>query len=111
MLDTAADVPSEFDLKAYFGDAWSVFRGGEPHDIEIRFANDAATQVAETIWHHTQQVDRHVDGSVALRFHVDGLDEILWWLLGWTGFAEVIKPLELRQMLVEQLDAGALMNR
>ena len=43
-------------------------------------------------------------------FRVDGLDEIVWWLLPWTGFAEVIRPLKLRQRLVEQLEEGLRMN-
>ena len=25
------------------------------------------------------------DGSVTVSFEVDGLEEIVWWLLGWSG--------------------------
>ena len=28
-LDSAADVPEDFDLRAYFGDAWAVYRGDQ----------------------------------------------------------------------------------
>ena len=48
-------------------------------------ARRGARIVAETHWHHTQQVRRHTDGSATLTFSVDGLDEILWWLLAWAG--------------------------
>ena len=106
MLDEDALVPEDFDLKAYFGNAWGVLRGGELHDVAIRFAPEAATQVTETKWHHTQIVQRHGDGSVTLCFQVDGLDEILWWLLGWTGFATIEEPKELREALVAQLRQG-----
>ncbi|HEX5443471.1 MAG TPA: WYL domain-containing transcriptional regulator [Pirellulales bacterium] len=111
VIERVADVPDEFDLREHLGDAWDIFRGDRSYDVRIRFAKDAAAQVAETRWHHTQKVKRHRDGSVTLSFRVDGLDEILWWLLPWTGFAEVIEPLELRQRLVEQLQAGLRMNR
>ena len=67
-------------------------------------------QVTETRWHHTQQVKQHHDGSVTLTFHVDGLDEIIWWLLGWSGFAKVIRPDALRERLLEQLQAGIELN-
>ncbi len=111
LLDVDAEIPADFDLQAYLGNAWGVFRSGEIHDVEIRFAPEAATQVTETRWHHTQQVKRHRDGSVTLTFRVDGLDEILWWLLGWSGFAKVVKPEQLRQRLVEQLESGLNLNQ
>ncbi|OYV83273.1 MAG: hypothetical protein B7Z73_16245, partial [Planctomycetia bacterium 21-64-5] len=111
LLERAAEVPDDFDLRAHLGNAWDIFRGEPSHDVEIRFAKEAGVQVTETRWRHTQKVTRHRDGSVTLRFRVDGLDEILWWLLPWTGFAEVIKPVELRQRFVEQLEEGLRMHR
>lgn len=111
VIERVADVPDEFDLREHLGNAWDIFRGDRSYDVEIHFAKDAAAQVAETRWHHTQKLRKHRDGSATLSFRVDGLDEILWWLLPWTGFAEVIEPLELRRRLVEQLEAGLRMNR
>ncbi len=84
MLDQPADVPEDFDLKECFGNAWAVFRGEESYDVEIWFTPEAAKVVTETIWHHTQKVKSHKDGSVTLSFHVDGLsrDRQLGSLLG-----------------------------
>ena len=79
--------------------------------MRIRFNRDAATQATETIWHHTQQVERRRDGSATLTFQVDGLDEILWWLLQWAGFAEILEPPELKAAYRSQLKAAALLNR
>jgi predicted DNA-binding transcriptional regulator YafY len=111
MLDDPADVPEEFDLRAYFGDAWGVYRGDKTYEVEIRFSPEAAALVTETTWHHTQTVRRHKDGSVTLGFRVDGLEEILWWVLGWSGRARVIRPPELRAMLVKQLRTALEMNQ
>lgn len=102
-IDRAAEIPAGFDLGAYFGDAWSVYRGSEAFDIELRFRPEAAQVVAETTWHHTQQAQKHSDGSVTLRFHVDGLEEIVWWLLSWAGMVRIVQPARLRTMFVEQL--------
>lgn len=109
-LDAVADVPAEFDLRAYFGNAWGVFQGAPTHDIELHFSREAAVQVTETQWHATQKVRWHRDRSVTLTFRVDGLDEIVWWLLGWAGFVRVVRPDELRARFVEQLRAGIARN-
>jgi len=99
-----------FDLHAYLGNAWGVFRGGETYEVEILVTPEAAPLVVETRWHATQRAKQHADGSVTLSFQVDGLDEILWWFLGWAGRARVVKPLELRQMVQEQLRVALELN-
>jgi predicted DNA-binding transcriptional regulator YafY len=106
MLETQAKVPVDFDLNEYFGNAWGVYRGSERYDVEVLFNAEAAPLVTETIWHKTQTVKQHKDGSATLSFSVDGLDEILWWILGWSGRAKVLQPGKLRQMVVEQLRAA-----
>jgi len=109
-LCSAAEVPDEFDIKAYFGNAWGVYRGPETHDVELLFTPDAAPLVTETKWHATQIDEKQPDGGVLLRFHVDGLEEILWWILGWCGRVKVVGPNVLRQMVVEQLEKALVMN-
>jgi predicted DNA-binding transcriptional regulator YafY len=110
IVDRPAEVPEGFDLKAYFGNAWAVYRGDRPYDVEIRFAAEAAEIVTETRWHHTQQAKRHKDGSVTITFQVDGLNEIIRWVVGWAGQAKVIKPRELRDMAVERFRKAIRMN-
>lgn len=66
--------------------------------------------MTETTWHHTQQTLRNDYGSVTLVFQVDGLEEIVWWVLGWSSVVEVFRPLELRQMVVEKLQRALVIN-
>ena len=110
LLDRRSDVPSDFNLQDFLGNAWIVWRGDKEYAVEILFSKEAATVVTETKWHHTQRIKRNNDGSATLVFQVDGLDEIIWWLLGWAPFARVKQPKELRQMLVKNLNAGLLVN-
>ena len=110
MLDQPADVPEGFDLKAYFGNAWAVYRGDKTYDIEIWFTPDAAKIVTETVWHHSQKVTFNDDGSVTMTFRVDGLEEITNWLLGWAGRARVIRPPELRDRVLEKLRLAVELN-
>jgi predicted DNA-binding transcriptional regulator YafY len=109
-LDATADVPEDFDLRAYFGNAWAVYRGERSYEVEVRFVREAATLVIETTWHHTQQIQHHEDESVTLSFRVDGLEEIARWLLGWSGWAEIVRPPELRGIVVEQLRKALALN-
>jgi len=111
MIDAAAEKPEVFSLDGYFGNAWCVYRGQEAFDVEIEFTPAAAILVTETKWHKTQQVRRLPDGRAVLSFKVDGLDEIVWWILGWSGRVKVIKPQRLREMVVEKLQTGIEMNR
>ncbi|MFM7118579.1 MAG: helix-turn-helix transcriptional regulator [Planctomycetota bacterium] len=102
MLDEPAIIPDDFNLKAYFGNAWSVYRGEQSNLVELLFSKDAAEVVTETVWHHTQKVQRNSDGTVTMTFTVDGLNEIVRWVLGWAGRVKVIQPQELRQLVLDQ---------
>jgi predicted DNA-binding transcriptional regulator YafY len=104
ILDANSQVPDDFDLKEYFGNAWAVFRGDRSYDVEILFRKEAAATVMEGVWHHTQKVRKHKDGSVTLSFQVDGLNEIVRWILGWGCRAKVIQPPKLREMILAQLN-------
>jgi hypothetical protein len=50
------------------------------------------------------------DGTASLTFHVDGLGEIVWWLLGWAGRVEIVKPVELLLLYNSHLKGALAMN-
>ena len=110
MLDETSDVPADFDLKRFLGNAWAVFRGDTAYSVELRFTPDAARIVTETVWHHTQQSKTHRDGSVTLQFNVDGLEEILNWLLSWAGRVKVTEPQELKDRFLQKLSHAIEQN-
>jgi predicted DNA-binding transcriptional regulator YafY len=110
VLDAPARIPEDFDLRAYFGNAWAVYRGERTFDVEVRFTRDAAAIVTETTWHRTQRVHHHEDGSVTLAFRVDGLEEITHWLVGWAGFVQILRPEELRERVSERWRKGLALN-
>lgn len=110
MLEDSAEIGEDFDLKLYFGNAWAVYRGETRYTIELRFEPLASKLVTETIWHPSQVCKRGKDGRATVIFDVDGLNEILHWLLSWTGQVEVIKPDELRVLFRNTLQAGLSLN-
>lgn len=111
MLDEPAQVPEGFDLHSYFGNAWGVYRGEVTYDVELLFTRDAADIVTETTWHHTQRACRNKDGTVTLTFRVDGLNEIVRWVLGWGGRVKVVRPQELRELVIAQHRQAIEMQR
>ncbi len=111
MLDDPANVPQDFSLRNYFGNAWAVFRGDQTYDVEVNVTPAAAKVVTETVWHQTQTVTNQKDGSVTLRFQVDGLEEILGWILSWTGRIKVVQPSKLRDLVIEKLKLALKMNQ
>lgn len=88
-------IPADFRLSDYFGNAWRMIPGDRDYAVAIHFATEFAETVAATQWHHTQDQEWHPDGSVTLRFTVSGLDEIVWWILGYGPAACVHEPPEL----------------
>ena len=111
MLDSSAEIPGDFDLKEYFGNAWAVYRGDHSYDVELRFTPDAAKVVTETNWHHTQRSTKHRDGSVTLKFQIDGVEEILNWILSWAGCVRVIKPQALEERYLQKLSEAIALQK
>ena len=109
--DAPAKVPADFDLRAYFGNAWGVYRGPESFEVVVQFAWEAADLVTETTWHPTQKVERHDDGSITLSFLIDGLNEVVHWVLGWSGRAKVVRPEALRLMVLDHLERARQLNQ
>lgn len=109
MLEEPATVPVDFSLDEYFGNAWAVYRGNQSYDVEVSFTAEVAKVVTETIWHHTQTAVSNKDGSVTLKFQVDGLEEIVNWVMSWTSKAKVIQPTALRDIVIKKLNSALQM--
>lgn len=95
------DVPDDFSLKDHLGLAWRMIRGEPRCDVELTFDADFAETIADTQWHETQQVTWRDDGSIRFRCQVDGLDEIVWWVLGMGPHCHVVKPDALASRVAE----------
>ena len=86
------ETPRDFDLEQHLGHAWRMIRGDKRYDVELWFDADFAETIADTHWHKTQQVEWRDDESILFRCTVDGLDEIVWWVLSMGPHCVVRKP-------------------
>lgn len=91
----------KFDPLEYFGRAWSMIPEGRIYNIKLLFLPKVAHNVAEVLWHSTQQVTHNSDGSATVEFRVDGLGEITWWILGYGDQVRILAPGALRKRIVQ----------
>ncbi|MFU8828809.1 MAG: helix-turn-helix transcriptional regulator [Phycisphaerales bacterium] len=105
------EIPKDFSVDGHLGHAWRMIRGDQTHEIEIVFDPDFADNIAETTWHRTQQVEYMDDGSVIFRCRVDGLDEIVWWVLSMGPKCRVVKPAALADRVRELAQQTAAVYR
>jgi predicted DNA-binding transcriptional regulator YafY len=63
--------------------------------VELHFDPEFAETIADTHWHSTQEVIWNDDQSITFKCKVDGLEEIVWWVLSMGPHCTVKKPKEL----------------
>lgn len=82
----------------YFKGSWE-FSKGEPVQIKVRFTGAGARLVSGGRHHPSETIEQIDDRTVIYCVTVNGLDEIMRWILGFGNQAEVLEPEELRQKL------------
>lgn len=100
-------VPAAFDARAFFGDAFGIWRDGEARDVVVEVDDAHAPWVLERIFHPTQSVEQRTDGSIVLRVRASGLQELSDWIVSLGEHAEVVEPAELREHVRRRLRAAA----
>lgn len=101
----AYEIPRGFALDGHLGNAWRMIRGDRSYEVVLHFDAEFAETIADTHWHRTQEVIWRDDGSIEFRCRVDGLEEIIWWILSMGPHCVVKKPRELADR-VKQLAEG-----
>ena len=91
----------EFDINDYLGRAWSTTPECMLYHVKLKFLPEVAHSVAEVRWHSTQTVTFGEDGSAIIEFHVDGVNEIIWWVLSYGDKVQVLAPRILRKRIAE----------
>ena len=103
-------VPKRFSIERHLRNAWQMIPNrGADERVVIRFQPLVARNVAEVIWHNTQETTFEQDGSLVFRARVSGLSEIVWWILGYGDQAEVLQPKKLRRLVAQRAKNMAIM--
>jgi proteasome accessory factor B len=103
-LDEKFKVPARFSMERYLRNAWHLIpEPGPDRHVIVRFEKLVAQNVAEVLWHKTQQLEWLPDGRLLFKATVSGLMEIAWWILGYGDQAEALEPPELREILRQRI--------
>ncbi|WP_432796992.1 helix-turn-helix transcriptional regulator [Poriferisphaera sp. WC338] len=89
------EIPDGFSLEDHIGQAWRMIRGDKRYQVEIVFDTGFADTIEDTVWHQTQETELLEDGRLRFTCEVDGLDEIVWWVMSMGPHCEVKQPAEL----------------
>lgn len=107
LTDRPYMVPDDFSLAKHLGNAWRMIRGKKTYKVELHFDAEFAETIADTLWHPTQEVIWNDDQSITFRCKVDGLEEIVWWILSMGPHCVVKQPRELAERVRELAKAVA----
>lgn len=101
-------IPAEFNPHEQLKDAWGIwYTDKEPVLVKLKFSHDVAKRVAETTWHHTQEIKTLEDGSLIWTAKVAEWKEMLYWIRGWGSECFVESPKELQETLMGEAKAMA----
>lgn len=101
------EIPKDFDSAQAMKYAWGIWRKeGEPVTVRLRFfPGEAVQRLAESKWHHTQEITPLPDGGCIWSAKVSEWHEMLWWVRSWGASVEVLEPEEMRKRVVEEVVA------
>lgn len=94
----------DFNLKAYYGSSWGIYRCSTPTKVKIRFYRTYSTlqRVREELQGRVSCHLEEDEEGLILTDHVDGVAEIAVWLRGFGSNALVLEPPELREKVREE---------
>lgn len=103
--------PHDFEPEKYFSNRFGRFIGkaGDAEIVSVKFVPAAVPWILEREWHREQTIKHHRDGSITLSFPAPSLFEAKRWVLQWGSEAEVVKPVELKEMV--EWEIKVMLNR
>jgi proteasome accessory factor B len=94
----------DFRIVDYLDAGFRKLRGdGKLQTIRLRFAPTAARYVSEKIWHPSQKLRHHTDGSLTMTIRVNHLLEVKRWVLSFGAECQVLGPNTLRTSIAGEL--------
>ena len=86
----------KFDIKVELGPGVGAHNEEKTHDVRVRFDADVATYILERMWHDTQVMTQHPDGTVEVQMQVCLSPELDMLLLPWAKSLQILSPPELQ---------------
>lgn len=96
--------PDGFSLKDWFGPRWGM-EYGDLLRVKVRFLNRSQTfaKVRKDVAHRNSKLTILEDGSMLFQDEIIGVNEFITWVLGFGSAAEILEPMELRQLILKRI--------
>lgn len=94
LLSTTFSPPDLNEIRAQLAQRFSLIQD-VLIEVAIWFDPDFARRIRERVWHTSQRIDDHPDGSCTLYMTVEGLKSVKRWVLGFGHHAKPLAPSEL----------------
>ena len=95
--------PSGFDADKYLEDSFGVWREDATQEVKIEFSREVAQLIREREWHPSQRLAEGRNGRVILTMRVNGLPEVVTWVLSFGHQAKALAPTDLVQQVHGQI--------
>lgn len=110
--DSAAQAPDGFTLDGYIRDGAFGFGNGGSLKIELLFRDGAGNHLEGTPLSTDQKLVSVSDEEMRLKATVADTPQLRWWLLGFGGRVEVLRPIGLRrEMAAEATDLARVYRK
>ena len=106
LTDETYTIPSDFDANKYMASSWGIVVKDEIKTIKLKIVDPEIIRImTETIWHPSQILKKQKDGSTIMTLMINGTYEFYSWVLGWGEKIEVLDPPEIREKIIETVEA------
>ncbi len=96
--------PDNFDPKQYMEAGFGQMIGGKIEKVKIRFLPPSSRWIKEKIWHPTQILAEHKDGSIEMTMEVSALEAVKRFVLQFGSQTELLEPKDLRKEIGAELE-------
>ncbi len=85
-------------------DGFFGFERERPFRVKVKFSSEVAGYVSERTWSADQKCTRRKNGSLFLEFTAQSRPEVVSWVLGFGGHAELIAPKDVKEDIAGEVE-------
>ncbi|MFW6287521.1 MAG: helix-turn-helix transcriptional regulator [bacterium] len=93
-----------FDIDEYLKNSWGVERSNVAKRVVLVFTGKSARLVKEKKWHDSQEIINLSGDKIRFEVTTSSMEEMKSWVLSFGSGVEVIRPVELRENVEEEID-------
>lgn len=104
-LEEKVKKPAGYTLKNYLETGALGYLSGKEIKLVVRFTKEACAHLRETPLSKDQKMVEEKSGLIRVEATVQNTDQLFFWLMGFGGNAEILKPKALRDEMIRVVKA------